>query len=69
MASSEDTLVSLIQFALEELGFDPGPADGKLGPRTTAAIEAYQRSHDLQAEGQPTEQLLEHMEKRLNITD
>ncbi len=69
MASSEDTLVSLIQFALEELGFDPGPADGKLGPRTTAAIEAYQRSYDLQAEGQPTERLLEHMEKRLNITD
>ena len=69
MASSEDTLVSLIQFALEELGFDPGPADGKLGPRTTAAIEAYQRSYDLQAEGQPTEQLLEHMEKRLNTTD
>ena len=68
-ASSEDTLVSLIQFALEDLGFDPGPADGKLGPRTTTAIEAYQRSHDLQAEGQPTQQLLEHMEKRLKATD
>ena len=65
-ALSEDNLVSLIQFALEDLGFDPGPADGKLGPRTTTAIEAYQLSYDLQADGQPTQLLLEHMEMRLN---
>lgn len=67
--SSEDTLVSLIQLALEELGFDPGPTDGKLGPRTTSAIEAYQRSHGLHAEGQPTQQLLNHIEKQLKATE
>lgn len=68
-APSEGALVSLIQLALEELGFNPGPTDGKLGPRTTSAIEAYQRSHGLHAEGQPTQQLLDHIEKQLQATE
>lgn len=38
-----------VQQRLRELGFDPGPVDGILGPRTEAAIVAFKRSHDLRA--------------------
>lgn len=40
-----------IQFALRTLGFDPGGADGKFGPKTRRAIKAYQRSIGASATG------------------
>lgn len=36
-----------LQLALAELGFDPGPADGKAGPLTQMAIERFQRAYRL----------------------
>ena len=33
-----------LQIALKSEGFDPGPADGQFGPKTQAAIKAWQRS-------------------------
>lgn len=36
-----------IQEALVRHGFDPGPLDGYPGPRTRAAVEAFQRSRGL----------------------
>ena len=33
-----------LQLALKDAGFDPGPADGQFGPKTQAAIKAWQRS-------------------------
>ena len=30
---------------------DPGPADGEFGPRTEAAVKAYQMQHALQSDG------------------
>jgi peptidoglycan hydrolase-like protein with peptidoglycan-binding domain len=39
------------QDALRAQGFDPGPADGRMGPRTRAALSDYQRKNDLPVTG------------------
>lgn len=36
--------VADMQKMLKAAGFDPGPLDGKFGPRTEAALKAYQRA-------------------------
>jgi hypothetical protein len=41
-----------VQQRLTELGYDPGPADGTLGPRTRAAIQTFQRARSLGVDGQ-----------------
>lgn len=40
-----------MQQALKDKGFDPGPIDGTLGPRTTAALKEYQKSENLTITG------------------
>jgi len=46
MSSNTET-VRQVQQALSTKGHDPGPADGIMGPRTRAALQAYQRSQNL----------------------
>lgn len=41
-----------IQRVLAVLGYDPGPADGKPGPRTRAALEQYQADEGLTVDGE-----------------
>ncbi len=48
-----------IQTELIRLGYKPGRVDGIIGPITMAAIKAYQHEHNLPADGQATETLLE----------
>jgi peptidoglycan hydrolase-like protein with peptidoglycan-binding domain len=43
--------VTCIQEALIICGFNPGKADGKMGPNTSAAIKAFQKSAGLSADG------------------
>jgi N-acetyl-anhydromuramyl-L-alanine amidase AmpD len=43
--------VEVIQRALMHAGFNPGPIDGKLGPRTRAAVKAFQKAHALLVDG------------------
>jgi S1-C subfamily serine protease len=50
-ASAQD-LVASAQRLLDSLGFDPGPADGVMGPRTQGAIAAFQRTRGLAPTGQ-----------------
>ena len=44
-----------IQAALAAEGFDPGPADGKFGPRSRRAIAAWQQANGYAATGTLTE--------------
>jgi membrane protein involved in colicin uptake len=40
------------QQALRDKGFDPGPVDGVMGPKTTAAVRDFQSKEGLMATGQ-----------------
>jgi hypothetical protein len=43
--------VRMVQSRLTDLGYDPGPIDGIFGPRTDAAVRAYQRDNGLTIDG------------------
>jgi hypothetical protein len=43
--------VKEIQEALKDKGFDPGAADGVIGPETNQAIREFQKSNNLQVTG------------------
>jgi len=48
----EDRDVRTAQQALRDKGFAPGPVDGRMGPRTTAAVRDYQTKEGLTVNGQ-----------------
>ncbi len=50
-----------LQTRLTAAGFDTGGADGVIGSRSTAAIEAYQRASGLPVTGQPSPALLQSL--------
>jgi peptidoglycan hydrolase-like protein with peptidoglycan-binding domain len=54
-----------IQSGLTTLGYDPGPADGRLGPKTRAAIQRYQADNKLPVTGEPSPGLWEHLKSRI----
>jgi hypothetical protein len=54
-------VMSGIQQALNERGYDAGPTDGVLGPKTRSAIEDYQADAGLQVTGRPSEALVERL--------
>lgn len=54
--------VLAVQRRLKILGFDPGPLDGRMGPRTRKAIRSYEDRHGLPAKGWPRAELLDHLE-------
>ena len=58
-------LVAGTQSGLRDMGYDPGPVDGILGPRTRAAIRAYQKDHRLPVDERPTPALALHIEAQL----
>jgi localization factor PodJL len=41
-----------VQEALKAKGNDPGPIDGRMGPKTRAALKAFQETNGLKATGQ-----------------
>ena len=51
--------ISATQRRLAHLGYAPGPADGIVGPRTRAAIRAFQQEHGMPVDGQVSVALLE----------
>ena len=54
-------LVRKIQKALLHAGFNPGPADGVIGPKTMAALESFQQQKSLST-GQITEETLQALD-------
>ncbi len=58
-------MVHSIQTDLATLGYDPGPADGMTGQKTTDAIIRYQRDHQLLADGTPSPELARHISLRV----
>jgi N-acetylmuramoyl-L-alanine amidase len=45
--------LSGVQARLNNLGYDSGPVDGIDGPRTRAAVSAFQKDHGLEVDGIP----------------
>ena len=43
--------VRQLQWALEELGYDPGEVDGIFGAKTESAVQAFQRDRGLDVDG------------------
>ena len=43
--------VKSVQQALKDAGHDPGPIDGKMGPKTQQALREYQQKEGLKATG------------------
>jgi S1-C subfamily serine protease len=52
-----DALLVAIQTLLTALGYDPGQSDGYSGPKTSAAISAFQESLGEKPDGRPSEAL------------
>jgi len=49
-------LIRMVQLTLKDSGFDPGPIDGILGPKTRDAIKKFQIKNDLEPTGEIGEQ-------------
>jgi hypothetical protein len=56
-----NALVLLIQTHLDTLGFDPGRADGLIGPRTRDAIRRFQTDRGIEPTGAITFDLLDRL--------
>ncbi|MFH1868931.1 MAG: peptidoglycan-binding domain-containing protein [Candidatus Omnitrophota bacterium] len=50
-----------IQRGLKKAGFSPGPVDGKLGKRTTAAIRYFQKARGLRINGMVDDKTLQEL--------
>jgi putative peptidoglycan binding protein len=50
-----------VQEALDKQGFDAGPINGVLGPRTRVALQKFQSSKGLPASGEPDQQTLANL--------
>ena len=57
----ERVQIAKAQAALLKLGYNVGKVDGKLGPKTTAAIKAFQKKQNLKVDGKFSEKLLEQL--------
>ncbi len=52
-AGGGNASIRQIQEQLAAAGYDPGPIDGLMGPRTRAAVQQFQQANGLQVDGDP----------------
>ncbi len=64
-APPDDPSLKHIQLLLQYLGYDPGPADGKMGQKTTTAIEIFQTDRNVPVDGKPSPELVETLQREL----
>ena len=57
--------VRTIQRRLQQLGYRPGPADGRFGPRTEAALRWFEHKHGLESTDSATAATLAHLRDRV----
>lgn len=55
--------IAKVQRLLQDLGYNPGPADGRPGAKTRAAIEQFQRAASLPIDGKLTQALHARLQK------
>jgi len=58
-------IILQVQRTLTDMGYDPGPIDGAIGPSTRRAISGYQKDNDIEEDGRVTEALVASLEKTL----
>jgi peptidoglycan hydrolase-like protein with peptidoglycan-binding domain len=59
--SKED--VKDLQSILKDLGLDPGPIDGILGPKTRKALRDFQKKQELPVTGLPDEKTVQALQE------
>ncbi len=64
-----DPLVEEVQRQLRAGGFYKGTVDGVIGTRTRLAIEAYQKTMNLEVTGEPSGELAEHIRYTRQIAE
>jgi osmotically inducible lipoprotein OsmB len=62
--SGGNATVRDIQAGLLRLGYNPGPADGRMGPKTSAAIRQYEQDNSMQVDGQPSAAVLDSIRSK-----
>jgi peptidoglycan hydrolase-like protein with peptidoglycan-binding domain len=51
-------LIRVVQLTLKNSGFDPGPIDGIMGPKTREAIKRFQMKNEFEPTGEIDEQTI-----------
>ncbi len=59
--------IAVVQTTLAKRGYEPGAADGRMGPNTARAIARYQRDSGLKVDGTATSTLLSHMQGQPDV--
>lgn len=62
-AANYDSTTAAVQSRLNALGYKAGRVDGLMGPRTRAAIRAFQRDNGLLVDGEATPALVDHLSR------
>ena len=62
--SAGNSMVRDIQAGLQRLGYNPGSADGRMGPKTSAAIRKYQQDNGMSADGRPSQAVLDSIRSK-----
>ena len=57
--------VRLIQRRLRDLGYNPGPIDGFIGPKTRKAVRKFQMNFELEVNGRVTHKLIEIISSKI----